>query len=133
MYGLKQAAILAYKQLVNNLQKFGYAQAEGTTGLWSHKTKPTKFALCVDDFGVKYFSQDDAKHLIDALKKHYITSQDWTRKNYCGFKINWNYEKNYVDISIPKYIQNALTRYKHKIKRKIVTGSPKRTNHTSPV
>ena len=38
MYDLKQAAILAYKQLVTNLQQYGYAPIEGTTGLWSHKT-----------------------------------------------------------------------------------------------
>ena len=38
-----------------NFQKDIYEPAEGTTGLWSHRTRPTKFALCVDDFGVKYF------------------------------------------------------------------------------
>ena len=38
MYSLKQAAILAYKQLVKNLQQYRYTPIEGTTGLWSHKT-----------------------------------------------------------------------------------------------
>ena len=65
MYGLKQAAILAYKQLVKNLKQYGYEPIEGTTGLWHHESRPTKFALCVDDFGVKYFSKDDAEHLIN--------------------------------------------------------------------
>ena len=88
MYGLKQTTILAYKQLVNNLKKDGYEPAEGTTGLWSHKTRPTKFALCVDDFGVKYFLQDEAKHLITSLKNNYVISEDWTGKDYCGFKID---------------------------------------------
>ena len=67
----------------------------------------------MDNFGVKYFSQDDAKHLITILKKNYVISEDWRGKNYCGFKIDWNYEKNYVDIFMPKQIQKSLTRYKH--------------------
>ena len=53
MYGLKQAAILAYRQLVDHLRKYGYKPCEGTTGLWCHESLPTKFALCVDDFMVK--------------------------------------------------------------------------------
>ncbi len=97
-----QSAILAYKQLVKNLKKDGYEPNEGTTGLWSHRTRPTKFALCVDGFGVKYFSKEDAEHLITTLKKNYIISEDWTGKNYCGFNIDWSYEKKYVDISMPK-------------------------------
>ena len=93
-------------------------QREGTTGLWHHKSRPTKFALCVDDFGVKYFSKDDAEHLIKTLKKNYNISEDWSGKKYCGFNINWNYDKAYVEISMPKYIQKALMRYKHLITTK---------------
>ena len=39
MYGLKQAAILAYTQLVKNLKPFGYFPCPYTTGLWIHKTR----------------------------------------------------------------------------------------------
>ena len=101
-----------------NLKKYGYAPMEGTTGLWSHKTKQTKFALCVDNFGVKYFSKEDAIHLIESLKKHYTISEDWTGSNYCGFKIDWHYDKDYVDISMQKYILNELAKYNHKIPQK---------------
>ena len=94
---------MAYKQLFKNLKKDGFKPAEGTTGIWSHKIRPTKFALCVDDFGVKYFSADNALHLINTLKKNYVISEDWTGKNYCGFDIKWNYEKKIVEISMPKY------------------------------
>ena len=71
MYGLKQAAILAYQELKKNLKTYGYHPIIGTVGLWQHETRPTKFCVCVDDFGVKYFLQDDANHLINSLKKHY--------------------------------------------------------------
>ena len=114
MYGLKQAAILAYQQLVKNLKPFGYHPVDGTTCLWRHQSRPTKFALCVDDFGVKYFSKEDAFHLINALKTNYKVSQDWTGKDYCGLKISWNYDKLFVDISMPKYVSNTLLKYQHK-------------------
>ena len=59
MYGLKQAAVLAYQQLVEHLQKHEYEPVAGTTCIFQHKTRKTKFCLCVDDFGVKYYSQDN--------------------------------------------------------------------------
>ena len=38
MYGLKEAAVLAYNQLVKFLEEHGYYPEIGTAGLWSHKT-----------------------------------------------------------------------------------------------
>ena len=54
MYGLKQASVLAYKYLSKFLTAADYTPIIGTSGLWCHKTKPTIFCLCVDDFGIKY-------------------------------------------------------------------------------
>ena len=54
MYGLKQAAILAYTKLISILKPFGYHPIPHTVGMWQHKTRKTKFCLCVDDFGIKY-------------------------------------------------------------------------------
>ena len=82
--------------------------------LWTHTTRRTKFCLCVDDFGVKYFSKEDALHLIDALKQGYPTSVDWDGKNYCGYTFDWNYEKGYVDVSMPTYIPKMLRKFNHK-------------------
>ena len=42
MYGLKQAAILAYTNLQKNLLQYGYNMIVGTVELWEHKTLPTK-------------------------------------------------------------------------------------------
>ena len=39
MYGLKNAAILAYDNLKPHLAKFGYSPVPGTVGLWQHATK----------------------------------------------------------------------------------------------
>ena len=111
MYGLKQAAILAYNHLVKQLKPHGYHPCPETTGLWRHKTR--FFFPCVDDFGVKYFSKDDADHLLIALRSHYKISVDYEGMHYCGFTIEWNYEKGYVDISMPKYIPALLRKLQH--------------------
>ena len=67
MYGLKQAAILAYDNLQKNLKPFGYAPVIGTVGIWQHETRPTTFCLCVDDFGIKYNTTQEAQHLLYAM------------------------------------------------------------------
>jgi len=63
MYRLKQAAILAYDHLKHSLQPFGYHPITGTVGMWEHESRPTKFCVCVDDFGIKYWSTQDTNHL----------------------------------------------------------------------
>ena len=63
MYGLKQAALLAYNYLVEKLAPHGYRPIPHTIGMWKHDTKPISFCLCVDDFGVKYTNKDDVEHL----------------------------------------------------------------------
>ena len=70
MYGLKQAAILAYEQLKKNVAPHGYKPIPNTVGLWKHSTKSIQFCLCVDDFGIKYTNKADAEHLIDTLNKY---------------------------------------------------------------
>ena len=113
MYGLKQAAILAYNNIVRLLEPHGYTPAPGTMGLWTHKDKPTRFCLCVDDFGIKYFNKKDVEHLLSALAKHYDYTIDWTGENYCGLNIKWNYTAGHVDVSIDGYIKHLLKRLNH--------------------
>ena len=104
MYGLKQAAILAYEQLGERLNKYGYYKICNSNGLWRHETRPTIFALCVDDFTVKYLSEDDATHLIETLKAYYPISLDKEGRNYCGLTLHWNYKEGYVDADMPQYV-----------------------------
>ena len=68
MYGLKQAAILAYKLLVKRLEINGYYPIPLTNGLFAHRQLPTKYSLCVDDFWIKYNSEHVLQHLITTLK-----------------------------------------------------------------
>ena len=122
MYGLKQAAILAYKLIKDKLEPAGYYPIKESNGLWKHKTRQTIFALCVDDFGVKYFNKDNAEHLIKALDVHYDISVDWTGHNYCRLTLDWNYDQGYVDISMPGYVDQALSKFQH--------TKPTRMQHT---
>ena len=90
MYGLKEAAILAYKQLRTHLAPFGYYPVDHTPGLWRHRTKLTTFTLAVDDFGIKLFSKTDADHLFAALATKYQLTKDWSGTSYLGFTLHWN-------------------------------------------
>ena len=114
MYGLKAAALLAYNQLVTTLQQYGYHPVEGTMGLWKHISRPLHFCLCVDDFGIKYFNKDDLDHFLNSLSTKYKYSVDWLGTNYCGLTLRWNYDKGYVDILMPGYIDSALVRLQYK-------------------
>ena len=90
MYGLKQDSILAWDNLVSNLSKHGYHSIKHTTGMWEHETLRTKFCLCVDDFGIKSFSDADTNHLLNSIKQHYTVTVDHQGTNLCGLNIDWN-------------------------------------------
>ena len=113
MYGLKQAAILAYKQLKTNLATYGYYPIPHSVGMWKHITCKTLFCLSVDDFGIQYHSKADADHLIHALRQFYKITINWDGKDYCGLHLDWNYANHYVDISMPGYTHRLLDRLKH--------------------
>ena len=69
------------------MQPHGYYLVPFVTGLWANKTRRTKFCLCVDYFGVKYFNKDDADRLLESLKKHYVISTYWEGCNYLELTI----------------------------------------------
>ena len=64
MYSLRQVAILAYDHLRTRLAPHGYSLVVGTVGVWKHETRLTRFCVCVDNFGINYFTKKDANHLL---------------------------------------------------------------------
>jgi hypothetical protein len=78
IYGLAQSGYLANQDLIKNLATFGYHPVKRTPGLWKHETRRTTFTLVVDDFGVQYFSKEDANHLINSIEANYPVKIDWT-------------------------------------------------------
>ena len=104
-----------------------------STGLWRHRTLKTTFALCIDDFGVKYFSKIDADHLINALQKNYNITTNWIGSLYCGLTLNCNYKEGWVDIHIPGYVIRALTKFNHPTPHKPQHApTPVYNQHTGP-
>ena len=73
---LKNGAILAYDNLKKKLEPHGYTTIVGTTGMWEHKMKQTKFCFCVDDFGIKYHTHEDVMHLLNAIEHDYDYTVD---------------------------------------------------------
>eukprot|EP00804_Cyclotella_cryptica_P019034 CCRYP_014448-RA/>CCRYP_014448-RA protein AED:0.34 eAED:0.34 QI:0/0/0/1/1/1/3/0/481 len=84
MYRLPQAGIIAQQLLETHLVAEGYRQSATTPGYWKHDWRPISFALCVDDFGVKYVGREHAERLLKTLNTFYQTSQDWDGTRYLG-------------------------------------------------
>ena len=117
IYGLPCSGALANKLLRERLDPAGYYEVPHTPGLWRHKTRPIEFSLVVDDFGVKYVGKEHAEHLIRTLRKDYKISLDWKGDLYCGIKLDWDYNKRHLDISMPGYVDKLLQRFEHEKKK----------------
>jgi len=124
MYGLPQAGIIAQELLQDRLAKVGYYQSKIVPGLWKHISRKTCFTLVVDDFAIKYTNMDDANHIINALKKDYVTTVDWEANKYIGLTVEWDYTNRKVFVHMPGYITKALQRFNH---------PPPRKNKTLPI
>ena len=93
MYDLKQATVLAYNNIVTVLKEYGYSLCLHTAALSENVSRKIKFCVWfVDNFGVKFGSQDDTTLLLNALKDNYKITIDWKSEDYCGLTINWNYD-----------------------------------------
>ena len=77
VYGLKKAAVLVFDNLIKNLSSHGYKPVSNTIGILHHTKRCITFFLCVNDFGVKYYSKDNTIHLLDSLSEKYTYTVDW--------------------------------------------------------
>ena len=117
MYGLKQSRIIANMEPNKHLEKFGYHPVRHTPGLWKNNTRATIFTLVVDDFAIKYASQQDSDHLLQALCAEYTISTDWDASLYIRITLDWNYTSGHVDLSMPKYVARALQKFKQALQK----------------
>jgi hypothetical protein len=129
VYGLKQAGKLANDLLKKRLASDGYRPTTYTSGLWKHDTRPIAFTLVVDDFGVKYVDQADAKHLEACLAKYYTMKSDWEGGRYVGIYLQWNYKNGTVILTMPDYVRNVLHMVQHRIPKQQFHSPSK---YTSP-
>ncbi len=119
MYGVPQASILGQNLLKKQLNQHSYQQSNITPGLWKHNWRPLLFTLCVDDFGIKYFRQEQANHLAKVLKEHYKCSIDWDRKCYLSTNIDWDYNGRRVHVSMLDYVPEVFACFQHRAPSKL--------------
>ncbi len=67
-----------------------------------------RFTLVVDDFRIKYVGKEHLDHLLKILVGHFELEVDWDGTLYCGIKLDWRYNKRYVNISMPTYVAKQL-------------------------
>ena len=91
MYGPKQVGRIANDCLKKHLKASGYVPCRYTPGIFTHISRKISFALCIDDFGVKYTDKANNQHLLTCLEKMYKFTTDWEGKLYLGMTLNWNY------------------------------------------
>ena len=122
MYELPQSGILAKKLLEKRLTKQGYHELPHTPGLFRHETRQVWFTLVVENFGIKYVGEENAKLLLGVLREFYEIEEDWTGGLYCVITIECYYGEQYIDIAMPNYVPKQLLAYGR--------PSPKRAQHT---
>ena len=118
MPGLKQGGKIANNKLRKHMKKHGYEPCPRTPALWRHITRPTMFTLVMDDFGIKYESLNNTNHLINALRKLYEITIDWTGNLYCGLTLGWDYYNRRCTLSMTGYIAKALHKLQHPLPTK---------------
>ena len=91
------------------MKPYGYYPVPFTTLLWAHNTRRINIFLCVDYFEVKFLTIDDANHLLYPLKR----TMRFQQIGRDSITLDWNYSKEYVYISMPKYVTKALDRLQH--------------------
>jgi hypothetical protein len=110
MYGLPQAGRLSQLRLISHLKEHGYHQCPNTPCLFKHESRDIMLCLVVDNFGVRYGTQDDADHLINALRSHdYELTVKPKGDTYLGMHISFT--PTSVSISMPCYIDKMLKRF----------------------
>ena len=76
--------------LVAHLNKHGYVQADKIDGFFKHITRDISFTLVVDDFGIKYFNNDDVQHLIKIMQEKYTFKVYFNAKQYISIDLKWD-------------------------------------------
>ena len=113
VYSLPFDEKIAQELLEKRLNAKGCRQSAICPGFWKHDWRPICVSLFVDDFGVKNVKKEHAEHHMASLQEKYTISHEWEGKRYIGLAIDWDYDQGEVHISIPNYIQDALTRFHH--------------------
>ena len=65
-----------------------------------------------------FLSRHRVKYFLQAIKNHYDYHIDHEGRHYIGLTLDWNYQRGYVDVSMPQYIPKLLEQLKHPLPQK---------------
>lgn len=65
----------------------------------------------VDNFGIKYVKGENLDHLISSLEKYYEVKVDKEGKQFVKIKLDWDYVKGKVQLSMEPYLKKALCQF----------------------
>ena len=82
-------------------------------GMWTHPMKKIYLCLCLDDFGLKCLKKQGTQEFLNHLETTYKDTVDWSGRNLCALKFDWDYNKGHVDRYMRNYVINALNRFQH--------------------
>ena len=114
LYVLPQAGIISHTKLKERISPFGYKPCKYTPGLWEHESRVTKFCLVVDNFGIKYTSDDDLQYLLSDPREKYTILVDMEGEIFCGINLKLDNIKCTVLLSMPDYVQITLERFQRR-------------------
>ena len=113
IYGLPQSGLLSQQRLVKHLAMHGYHRTPSNECLFSNVDRTVQFTLVVDDFGIKYTDVAQRDHLLSVLRMQYDITTDMTGSKYLGISIVFNAASGTVALSMPGYVQSALSKLGH--------------------
>ena len=113
MYGHPLAGIGAYKQLDAWLKVNNFVNTVEMPCVYKHETrKGLAFVLIVDDFLIKFHSQDDRDWLITTLEQKYGVKTNFSRKiNFDGLDFELDYEGGKIKVSMNGEVASMLKRF----------------------
>jgi hypothetical protein len=86
-------------------------------------------APIINSFAIQYVGNAHLDHLCQALNKHYKVSAEIDGTRFAGMTLKWNYSLNHAKcscrLSLPGYIFNVCTSYKHSMPTKCQLSSHK--------
>ena len=108
--GFKQAGFHANQQVTSPLLAHGYYQLQPS--LFTHTIDPIYFALCVDDYGIKYSDISHFHRLVNALSTKYHVKAHPIADTFLGLTIVHDRIARTITTSMPNYVANMLKRYR---------------------
>ena len=114
MYGLQQAAVLAYNNLINNLKADGYTLIKHMDSYWKTFQISYSILFMCGLFWNTMFQQTRFKLSNSTLQKYYKICTEYSGTNHCGLTMEWNYIDGYVDVSMPGYVKKVLKKFQLK-------------------